>query len=356
MKNKRSSIYKKRITTALQSGINYLIDHQLPNGEFVVYMSGDEKMEGWISPESSIFPTALIGNNLLPMRENPKVTKILNNATKFLVSQRGSGITWNHFTYSHRLRDICPQDVDDTSCVSKFLEDVGHDFPSTRNKKLISDNKRSDGLIYTWFAFRLKPNKNKYYWYLAFLELKKPFKSWAFWHRFECSRYDVDAVVNANVLYYLGEKQETKPIISFLIQIIKENKEVGCDKWYQNPFTVYYFISRNYASGIKNFDKIRPLIIERTLNRLQPNGRIGESSLDTALGLTTLLNLNCDNDELINKAIEYLLLEQNENGSWNRRIFYYGGPKKVTGFGSEELTTSFCLESLKIYCNKSLSE
>lgn len=340
----------QNVNSSIEAGINYLYDHQLPNGEFLVYMAGDEEMQGWTSPESSVFPSSLIGSSLLFLHEYDKVNEILHKAADFLQNQMGFGGTWNHFTRSHKLRSICPQDVDDTACVSKFLLEMGRKIPQKKNRELILDNRRKDGLFYTWFTFRWKTNRNKRYWYLVSNELKHFFKSLVFWHRFECTRYDVDAIVNSNVLYYLGKMPETKPVISFLINIIEEEKETDSDKWYRNPFTVYYFISRNYTAGISEFEKIRSLIINRIKKNAHQEGRIGSSVLDTALAVSSLADFGSDNIEMMDKAIEYINAKQNSNGSWDRHLFYYGGPKKITGFGSEELTTAFCLESLEKYC------
>ena len=333
-----------KLDIAINQGINYLEHRQLPNGEFLMYMSGDDAMQGWNLPESCVFPAALIGNCLLPLRKKENVELILQEAAKFLHYQMDRGGTWNHYTILHRLRHLCPQDLDDTACVSQFLKTMNFDFPSRRNQQLILDNRRSDGLFYTWIIFRWRLNKNLLYWYYAVKELKHFVKSLIFWYKFECSRYDVDAAVNANVLFYLGKRKETQPIISYLISIINENKEKDCDKWYLNEFTIYYFISRNFHIGIYELEIIRTKMISKIILQHQKNGGFGESELDTALAITALINLNYKGLE-IKEGINYLIKNQSKNGNWKRWAFYYTGP---TGscLGSEELTTAFCLEAL----------
>ena len=165
-----------------------------------------------------------------------------------------------------------------------------------------------------------------------------------FW-RHEAGRYDIDAVVNANVLYYLGDIEETQPVIEYLLRIIAENREADCDTWYRNPFSVYYFFSRNYYAGISRLEPMRQPVIDRILAQSKPDGRIGETPLDTALAACTLLNFNYTGHAL-DKAIGFLISSQRETGEWERRILYYGGPKKLSGYGSEELTTGFCVEAL----------
>jgi hypothetical protein len=342
---------QEKLDKSIDQGINYLHDHQLPNGEFLMYMSGDDAMQGYDTcTESCVFPAALVGACLLSFRKsNLMADEILKNSAEFLFYQMDKGGTWNHYTNLHRYRHICPQDLDDTACASFFLNEMNFDIPIKSNQKLMLDNRRKDGLFYTWLTFRWIPNKNLLYWYYAIRELKSPIKSIIFWYKFECTRYDVDAVVNANILFYLGKRAETKPIISYLIKIIKESKESVCDKWYLNPLTVYYFISRNFDSGINEFDEIRLILINKITSSFKKEGNFGESHLENALAITSLIHLKYDGSE-ITEAASYLINYQSKNGNWKRWGFYYGGVKQFC-FGSEELTTAFCLEALAKFKN-----
>lgn len=302
-------------------------------------MSGDEEMKEWVLPMGMIFPTALICNSLLFCKDEPKVKEMLAKSAVFLRYQIGRGATWNHFTNFHPLRRACPQDLDDTVCVSEFLLSQYDDFSKEVNRQLICDNRAANGLFYTWFAFRFKPNRNLTYWRLALAEFKRPLQSIAFWSH-EASHTDIDAVVNANVLYYLGEGKETQPVIDYMLKIIADNKEADCDTWYRNPLSVYYFFSRNYYKGIQQLEPMRQPIIDRIAAYSTYS-----CALDAALAACTLHNLRYSGP-VLDKAIEFLLASQKENGEWERRLLYYGGPKKRSGYGSEELTTSYCLEAL----------
>jgi hypothetical protein len=72
---------------------------------------------------------------------------------------------------------------------------------------------------------------------------------------------------------------------------------------------------------------------------------IGKSIVETALAVSSLLNFNHTCPE-IGLAVDFLLRSQNESGNWPRWVFYYGGPKRLSTWGSEELTTALCLEAL----------
>lgn len=335
---------------AIEQGISFLNERQLSNGEFSNYMSGDEDMKGWISKESSIFPTALIGLCLLKLKGFSKVKDVLDRTAQFLLVEKGPYNTWNHFTSHHPLRKICPQDIDDTVLVSNFLKAMNYPKEVYDNHQLIFHNKREDDLFYTWFTFRFKSNSSKDYWKLAARELKVLFKSVIFWTKFECTRYDVDTVVNANILSYLGVRGETESILPHLVGVIRNSNEGDCDSWYRNIFTVYYFISKSYNSDLSDWNILKELIVQRIILRRRKDGGFGDSTLDTALAISTLNNLRIDTLDL-QKDYKYIMDSQNEGGGWNKRVFYYGGPKKLSGFGSEELTTAFCLEALTFAVN-----
>jgi hypothetical protein len=55
---------KSKLDESLNLGLNYLYNHQLPNGEFISYLSGDAEMKAWIRPDSTVFITALITYSL----------------------------------------------------------------------------------------------------------------------------------------------------------------------------------------------------------------------------------------------------------------------------------------------------
>lgn len=329
---------------AITSGLQFLRAQQYPDGSFCVYISGDDAMQGWCTPDASLFPTALIANSLLSLRDHDTASMVMP-AARFLRTQMARGGTWGHFARHHKWWAVCPMDADDTSCISDLLRRCAIDFPEQRNRQLLRHNRDQAGLFYTWFTPRLRWNPDKDYWLLGLRELKHPLTTLWFWSRMECSRRDVDAVVNANILFYLGDVPETQAAIHWLIQLIREEREHDCDKWYRNVFSVYYFIARNLHRGIAALEPVRQPIIDRIHAQAKPDGRIGETVLDTALAACTLQYLG-DEGPQRSAALQYLVSAQQPDGSWPRYRFYYGGPKKLTGYGSEELTTAICLEAL----------
>ncbi|HTH82893.1 MAG TPA: hypothetical protein VL490_08145 [Mucilaginibacter sp.] len=342
-----------RLNQSIKKGVSFLSAQQLATGEFRCYMANNDDIlaydgppAGWVVEDSVVFPTTLIGNSLLFVANDPVLDDILNKVTIFFLAQRKAGSAWNHYVQDHPAYMLCPFDVDDTACASAFLKARNVDFPS--NRDLIEKNINRKKLFYTWFALRSWPSFSKAYWRLALRELKRPFKSIVFWYTMPCDRTDVDAVVNANALFYLGKTKNSGHVIKHLLKIIENRQEAVCDKWYRNVLTVYYFFSRTYHSGVSELNSGGGAIIERVLKLLKPDGSIGESVLDTALAVCTLLNFDYNGPELM-PAIQFLLANQTGAGNWPKRGFYYNSPKKEATWGSEELTTGICLEALARY-------
>lgn len=346
---------KTEIEAAISKGLDYLEDHQFPNGEFCCFMSGDDPMQGWTHHETMLFPTMLVCQSLLYLPQTEQVKNMTIQAGWFLRYFMERGGVWSHCTPNHPYYYVFPLDVDCTASIADLLKALGIDFPEASCKKMMLANRNRKGLFYTWFTLRFAFNPMRHYWRLALRELIFPIKSFLFWTRFECAHNDIDAVVNANVLCYLGEAEETKPVVNWLLQIIKEGKETKCDKWYCTPTSVYYFISHCIAIGIKGLEPIRETMISRILALRNNDGSIAVSALETALNMCSLINLEYTGEALA-QASRHLAQTQQKRGNWPRWRLYYGGPKMLSGYGSEELSTAFCLQALSRYLQQLAAE
>jgi hypothetical protein len=341
------------INNSIAAGVSYLKEHQCHNGEFFSYMSNTEEMaetgdNKWCVPEREVFSAVLIGQSLLFLENFPEVENILDKITAFVSSQR-EGRVWNFHVFNFGIfygkkEFIVPFDIDDTVCASSLLKARNIKIPD--NLDIILSNRDGKKLFYSWFVFRFRLNLNRSYWRLVLTDfLRHPAISYFFFKNY---RTLVDAVVNANVLYYLGDNENTQAVIAYLLRVIAEEQENNCDNWYRTPFAVYYFFSRNYYIGIEKLEPLRAPIIERIVKKINPNGRIGKTVLETALALCTLLNLKYDGEEVQN-VVAFLLNEQQGNGYWQRSVLYWVAPQQYFGWGSEVLTTAFCLEGLARY-------
>jgi len=333
------------LTTAIERGIEFLDGNQLPSGEFKSFRSTDPTMEQDCEFDSSPFPTALIAYSL-SFSDSPKAKEIIKKTIKFFLAEMETAGVWRYWTAGHQYHNNIPPDLDDTACASYILKQNGIQFPD--NTGLLLANRNQQGLFYTWLVPRFSLPLNLDYWRVVLREAVKPISLYYFWKINESAPNDVDCVVNANTLLYLGESESTRAVIDYLIQVVEQKKEECCDKWHLSRFNLYYAISRNYSAGMKAFESIRNTVIERIESLSSSDGVIGINIIETALAVCSLLNLKCDSAAL-HRGIEALLASQKENGVWARFPLYYGGPKKYFGWGSEELTTGFCLEALIRY-------
>lgn len=348
MRNSTAMIAQSITEQSIKKGVKYLYDHQYPNGEFCCYIGEDDEMKMCI-PHSNVFPTSLISQSIMQLRHLPEVNEILEMTGAFLQYQAMRAGVWNNFTILNPLFPICPPDVDNTACASKVLQALDKKYQP--NEEILLANRNKSGLFYTWFTFRPSLVPIKDFWLLNLRALKRPVSYLLFWRKTEAGRYDIDAAVNANVLFYLGLNKNTAPIVPYLLEIINREKEGDCDLWYRNPFTIYYFISRNYNAGIQQLEPAKEKMIQRVLNTVNDEGAFGNGVLDTALGIITLINCSYYSSAL-DTAVRYLINQQQSSGGWIRWAVYYGGPKKRLSYGSEEMTTGFCLEALSLYRKK----
>ena len=341
-------LHPDTLEKAINQGLGFLAQHQYPNGEFCCYIAADEPMQGWCVTDNTVFTTSVIASCLLAIPNTPTTESILTKATVFISYQMHNAAVWKFFSNTHRLQKVIPYDADSLAFASSFLQTRGNRIPEKANKPVLLANRSRKGLFYTWFILRPKLHFNKTLWRLGLTRLLTPISSLLFWPAYEASRNDIDLGVNASILYYLGEIPETKQVIEELIKVIHQNNENNCDKWYRNPFTIYYLISRAYDKGVKGLQPVATPIIERIIATASKDGQLGKSILDTALGIITLVNLE-HNSKALQKSVDFIIKKQQPNGEWPRWLYYYGGPKLLMGWGSEELTTAFCLEAIAKY-------
>jgi len=330
---------------AIAQGIDFLHAVQLPSGTFQIFCSPHPLLEEKCAPDYSTFQTAQI-SYCLNFTKSDRVEEIVRRAIRFLLSTMQDGCVWRYTCSPNP--DYLPPDVDDTACISFQLRRHGVSFPD--NTGVILGNRDSRGLFYTWVLPRLKWTTHMSYWRVALRQLLKLRQLYWFYTVTECRPNDLDLVVNANVLYYLGERPETAPIIRRLIQIIEEQAEETCDKYYADRFNFYYFLSRNYAAGIRAFEAVGDTILARIKSYAHPDGVIGSHILHTAQAACALMDWK-DHSTVLDDAIQAILRARSPNGGWQKLPFYYSGPSKKLAWGSEELTTGFCLEALSRYLN-----
>ena len=329
---------------AIAQGTDFLYAMQLPSGAFRMLRSTHPLLDEKCEPEQSPFPAALIAS-CLNFTKSAKVEEILRKAIRFLVSAMEDGGVWRYWSLA---QGYVPPDLDDTACISFLLKRHGMSLPD--NTGVMLGNRDSRGVFYTWVLPRLRWTTHLSYWRIALREVVKLRQLYYLCKLNDCKPNDLDAVVNANILHYLGERPETRPIIEYLIHVIEEQAEETCDRWYGSRFSFYYFLSRNRAAGIRAFESMGDTIVERIKSYAHPDGVIGNHILHAALAACALMDWK-DHSTVLDEAIRAILRAKGPNGGWQKFPFYYSGPTKKLAWGSDEVTTGFCLEALSRYRN-----
>jgi len=325
-------------TDSINKAINFLYDKQLTDGEFNVYVWAGEDMHD-CDVDSTPYVTALMLYSLDFWQPNEKVETILQKGINFLLSQMEGEGNWRYWTSKNKKWDLIPHDLDTMSCVSYLLKTQGVTFPN--NIPTFLENTTEEGLFYTWIFPRS----------IYLPEIQDKFKTIVnpearVYITFAGIADDIDHIVNANTLLYLGDNEHTKPAQQYLINAVLNNSEHE-SIYIVDDFAVYiyYMISRAYRHSVPALGVINTTMADRIIAAQNENGGFG-SDWETGMALCTLLNID-GYQEVIARGIHHLLTTQQPDGSWLKGPVYTetDGPF----FGSREFTTAFCIEALSKY-------
>jgi hypothetical protein len=277
-------------------------------------------MSGACVREPVVFPAALAARAL---SITPAAERVRARALDFLLREMQPGGLWRHPSSDKPDYYATPLDIDDTAIASTALAAAGRRFPN--NRALVLAERERNGLFRTWIVR----------WW------RHPLLTYRFF-KYTAERRDVDAVVNANAVIYLGVCAETRPAIEHLLAVLRANREMTSTIWYGSRFTVWYFFSQA-------LHQIAPEAGEMIVPRIETTAP--GNSLELAVAASTLL--------LWKRVpnIEPLLAAQLPSGAWPRVGFYHMGRRRLEvqpkppWWGSEALTTVFAVEALARYCN-----
>lgn len=219
-----------------------------------------------------------------------------------------------------------PPDLDSTSTCSLLLEN--HPWILLgRNLRSILSNRDAEGRFMTWL---LSPDEP---------EVASSF------------RIEADPVVNANLIAFLGDCEETKGAQRWLESLISAGKLEGASKWYPHIVTSCYAMSRASIRTGLAFQSVRPSLVDLILGLSDGTGELSDV-LQTAQAVSTLYNLDSlDKIDAVHLT-ELFLDSQGKDGCWPE-ILAFGdqslnwGSIGQIGHGSESVTTAFCIEALE---------
>src|SRR5689334_19740248 len=222
-------------------------------------------MTGECIREPCVFPTALAARML---SITPAADVVRSRALDFLEREMHPDGLWRHPSSAKPMHYDTPLDVDDTSLASVALVNDGRPVPD--NRRLLIANRNRRGLFKTWIV-RWWPH---------------PMLTYRFF-KYTAKVDDVDAVVIANVIAYLGDCEETRPSIAHLLDVLRSNNESRSTKWYGSRFTVWYFFSHALR-------EIAPETGEMIVPRVE--AATPRNALELAAAISTLLLWNRPTD------------------------------------------------------------
>src|SRR5690606_29704985 len=126
------------------------------------------------------------------------------------------------------LFDYTPPDADDTACASMAVALRGDD--TSANVALLLANRDRAGRFFTW----LIPHRDRFtprFWWAVRDEFRRATRDrrQELWANSEAWPADVDGVVNANVVRYLGPGRAPAAAVGFVASIITDEREDDCD-------------------------------------------------------------------------------------------------------------------------------
>ncbi|MDB4950787.1 MAG: hypothetical protein JWM27_3436 [Gemmatimonadetes bacterium] len=277
------------VEAAVRRGVEYLATVQLPTGEFPSYARAAASVESAGTLDGSPFVTtfALYALSLVP---GAGTREMIARGVRFLLDEQEPPGLWRYWTKANP-RPIDP-DLDDTCCASFVLRWLEVPEFAGGNEAAILANRAPSGLFHTWLR--------------------------------EGARNDVDSVVNANVLLYLGERPETAAACEILNQTLLRGMEERTYYYYLDPLALYYAVSRAWAHGAHGLERSRDTVVARTLARQRADGGFGDNDLLAGLALCTLCNFGLAGSPQVARGIRRLVDVQRPDGSWGDHLFYAG--------------------------------
>ncbi|MBN2543037.1 hypothetical protein JXI42_09255 [bacterium] len=312
---------------AIEAGVDYLYNQQMPSGEFPTYISESPGFTDYqpytpVSPyiTSYILYTFSYFKDSSDYYQNEKLKEMTRKGLDFLRSIAIPPGLW-------RFEPSLALDIDNTSCaLLPFILNNMNLWDYDAVFEAIENNSDESGLLLTFFR-----NNDK----------KQPLKA----------DYDISVYSNMLLLYGLSGKTH-QPTLNWLNDNItskwKTELPFEINKWAVEPFTPAYLVSRAYNAG--EIDELKPSVekIEKWLTEYLESSELDDNPQHTALILLTLINFDYDLPNM-SKYVNRLLDSQNENGSWLPATFFMDF--KPNYYGSPALSTALCLVLLLRYEN-----
>ncbi len=335
---------KAQVEAALDRAVDFLQARQLPHGEFATLLGRDRAMSLAV-PDSTVFTTAQLIHSLAFV-ESARTREMIRRAADFLRAERECGGLWRYWSSrNHRHARLGP-DLDDTACASFALRRAGLAAPD--NLWAFRRARDAHGRFFTW----MRPGHLGRFDVFGRAALavgaaqarrraartEVPVSEDPRFVTMHIDPDDVDPVVNANVLLWLGERTETEAARRFVAETVLADPPTF-SRYYEDPLVLHYAVARASEEASPGLRALGPHIVGRIEARLDEDKAL--DPLKTALAAASLA-VFAPRSAALDRLVDSILAAQRPDGGWQACAYY-------NVWGSEELTTGFCLETLARY-------
>lgn len=260
-------------------------------------------------------PPFVAGNGILALAgcRHPEVAEIQRRTRQFLHDAAEPGELWR---YAHFLQP----DADDTAICSMA---TGPHADALANVDAILGQRDDEGRFLTWLPIDEDP-----------MEIFN----------------EADAVVNANVVAYLGDRPETRAAQHWLAELVLESPDEieGALHYYHHPLDLDVALARASDLQAPTFAELRQPVLERILASQAADGTfIDIMRTGQALAALDRLGALQDHAEVARPAVTRILQAQRADGCWLGCVAWVGGPGFPFVFESRTLTTACCIDALE---------
>jgi hypothetical protein len=326
---------------AILRAVGFLRRRQLPHGEFVTLLGADRQFSS-TAFESSPFTTSFVLYALAHV-DRAVVGHIAAKGAAFLLSEMEFGGVWRYWSTRQHKHHRLPPDIDDTACISYALKSLGRSFPN--NGWVFDCTRDPAGRFRTWILPNTRNRLNPWFWFaravgfcqarLRTRRLETPADEDPRFRVMHIDLDDVDPVVNANVVLYLGERPDTLPAIDLIIDTVLR-EPASWSLYYEDVLGLYYAVARAFRHSAPRLSAVREHIVSRIAERARDPESL--NPLQAAMAASALLTFEPGSEAAV-RLVHRVLDTQRSDGGWDAYAFY-------NVWGSEELTTALCLEVL----------
>ncbi len=336
---------------AITRAVSFLREAQLGNGEFKSLLGSDKSMSSAVF-DSSPFATSFVVFALtrLPASLGIDARDVLDRAGGFLRSEMEIGGVWRYWTSRQAKHFLIPPDLDDTACISFALKAMGRRPPNNLWAFRLARDELGRFLTWVppsrrrlpiglWPAQGLALARKRFSGRTPRLELPED-------RRFEGIRIreeDIDPVVNANALLYLGESIETAGALAYLQRFIAKDPQPGFSIYYQDTLFLFHAVARACRCSAPSLAGLKSPVMKGVLARAEAGDRY-ENPICAAAAACALATYDPESAAAA-AAIGQVLESQRGDGGWDAHPFYSGREGR-NFWGSEALTTALSLEAL----------